>query len=142
MYEVRGKYWMIRNGVKVEPPAPKTFRTAMGMLRWALNTGLIRRRGSWGNTVPGPGEMERVSIPYAGSGDWAGDWYFTPAQVEAMGKALSRYRAILHHYREIEPEWREVSRTHYADNSIEADQEDKYGNRRTVTVVSPHGDVC
>jgi hypothetical protein len=59
-----------------------------------------------------------------------------------MGRALSRYRAVLRYFREVEPEWREVARVHYADNSIEATEVDKYGNTRTVMVESPHGDVC
>lgn len=141
MYEVKGKYWITRDGEK-QPAAPTVrFHTAMGMLRWALNNGMMHR-GAWGNGAPKPNEMERVSIPYAGSADWWGDHYFTPDQVAAMGRALSRYRAHLRYRREIEPEWQEVDRVHYADNSIEATQRDKYGRTRTVMVVAPHGDVC
>jgi hypothetical protein len=141
MYEVKGKYWIVRDGEK-QPPAPTLhFHTAMGMLRWALNNGMMRR-AAWGNSALKPDEMERVSIPYAGSGDWQGDYYFTPDQVAAMGRALSRYRAHLHYRREIEPEWREVERVRYADNSTESHQQDKYGRTRTVMLVAPHGDVC
>ncbi len=147
MYVVRGKYWIVRDGEKVPATPDVTFRTAMGMLRWALDNRMIRR-GAWGNSAPGPREMERVSVPYSGSGDWQGDHYFTPDQVEAMGRALSRYRAILRYYREIEPEWRpdtSVSPTgeiHYADNSTELHEINKYGKRRHSLVVAPHGDVC
>lgn len=148
MYVVQGKYWIVRNGVKVPPPEPVRFHTAMGMLRWALDTGMIRRCGAWGNTVPGPAEMERVSIPYAGSGDWSGDWFFSPEQVAAMGRALSRYRAHLRYRREVEPQWRpdtSVSATgevFCADNSIELHEVDKDGNKRVRQTVPPHGDVC
>jgi hypothetical protein len=147
MYVVKGKYWITRNGVK-QPAAPeRTFITAMGMLRWALDQKMIRR-GAWGNSAPGPREMERVSIPYSGSGDWQGDHYFTPDQVAAMGRALSRYREILRHYREIEPEWRpdtSVSSTgeiYYADNSVELHEINKYGERRHRMVTAPSGDIC
>jgi len=64
VYVVQGKYWIVRNGVKVPPPEPVRFHTAMGMLRWALDTGMIRRCGAWGNTVPG--------LPGAGCGDGPG----------------------------------------------------------------------
>lgn len=144
MYEVRGKYWIVRDGVKQPAAEPMYFRTAMGMLHWAVKSGMIRRRGAWGNTVPGIGELERVSIPYAGSGDWAGEHYFTTAQVSAMDHALARYRWLLRYLREVEPEWAEVpgSRVCYADNSVEVTQADKYGNTRRVMEVAPHGDVC
>lgn len=144
MYEVKGKHWIHRGDGLVPPAEPVRFRTAMGMLRWALDSGAIHRRGAWGNTVPGPGEMERVSIPYAGSGDWESGfaWYFTPDQVEAMGVALSRYRAILRYLREVEPEWTETGRTHYADNSTEVDETDKYGRTRRRMITCPYGDAC
>lgn len=147
MYTVKGKYWMVRNGEKVPAAADVTFRTAMGMLRWALDNRMIRR-GTWGNGAPGPREMERVSIPYSGSGDWQGDHYFTPAQVEAMGRALSRYRAILRHYREIEPGWRPDTSVspdgtiHYADNSIELHEISRDGQRRHRMTLAPSGDAC
>ncbi|MER6605730.1 hypothetical protein ABT282_07395 [Streptomyces sp. NPDC000927] len=142
MCTVKGKYWIVRNGVKQDPAPDRNFHSAMGMLRWALKSGEIRRRGAWGNTVPGPGEMERVSIPYAGSNDWRGDYYFSLEQVEAMGKALTRYRGILRYFREVYPGWKEVDRIHYMDNSIISVQEDRFGNRREVTVEHPHGGIC
>lgn len=143
MYEVKGVHWRIRNGILQPPPEPRRFHTAMGMLRWALDAGMIRR-GLWGTGAPGPHEMERVRIPCPGSGDWGGDWFFTPDQVAAMRAAHSRYRTVLHHLREVEPEWREVdgSRVHYADNSVMATEADKYGRTRSVTLVYPHGDLC
>ena len=39
-------------------------------------------------------------------------------------------------------EWRFVERAYWADNSVEEIYEDKDGNRKTVTVVGAHGDVC
>jgi len=147
MYVVKGKYWIHRDGVR-QPAAPDMhFSTAMGMLHWALASKMIRR-ASWGNGQPGPRDMERVHVPYAGSGDWEGDYYFSPDQVEAMGRALSRYRGILRYYREVVPEWRpdtSVSVTgmiHYADNSSELHEIDKWGNKRHRMVVAPHGDAC
>jgi hypothetical protein len=145
MYVVKGAHWLVRNGVKQPPQPDREFITAMGMLRWAMDTGMIRRRGAWGNTVPGADEMERVSIPYAGSNDWDSfktGYYFSVEQVAAMGAALSRYRAILHHFREIEPEWTQVAQTNYADNSTEVREVNKYGATRTRMTVSPSGDAC
>lgn len=147
MYQVKGKYWIVRDVVK-QPAAPtRTFHTAMGMLRWALDEQMITR-GAWGNNAPKPNEMERVSIPYAGSGDWRGDYTFTPAQVEAMGRALSRYRSILRYYREVVPEWRPDpsigtnGMIHYADNSSVLHEIDKDGNKRHRMIDYPSGDAC
>ena len=39
-------------------------------------------------------------------------------------------------------QWRKVGTTYWADNSVEEEWEDKDGNRKTIMVVGPHGDVC
>jgi hypothetical protein len=148
MYVVKGIYWMCVNGVKQAPAPDLHFHTAMGMARWALNQGGMRK-GAWGNHAPGPHEMERASIPYSGSCDWdLRTHYFSPAQVDAMKAAQSRYRGILRYFREVEPGWKpdtSVSPTgeiHWADNSIERREIDKHGNKRTVQVAAPSGDLC
>lgn len=38
--------------------------------------------------------------------------------------------------------WRYIKTSYYADNSVEEIWEDKDGNRKTVTVIGPHGDAC
>lgn len=57
-------------------------------------------------------------------------------------KLNQRHERFKHHMEEIAPDWVEVNRIHYADNSIEAVQENKNGDRRQVMVEAPHGDVC
>lgn len=39
-------------------------------------------------------------------------------------------------------EWKLVDRYYFADNSVEEIYEDKDGNRKSVMVTGPHGDVC
>jgi hypothetical protein len=60
-------------------------------------------------------------------------------RVAALGQ---RYRSFVAYCRETLPEWREVDRIYYADNSTVAIEEDKDGNRRNRMLVAPHGDVC
>lgn len=141
MYEVKGKHWVWMNGQKVDPAPTQTFKSAMEMLHWAFQAGAFTR-SVYGNDAPTTLEMAHIS--YSGGPGYGASfkWFFTPDQVQAMRTAMSRYLAILRYFRETEPEWREVKRTHYADNSTEAVQEDKYGNRRTVMLKYPHGDVC
>lgn len=43
---------------------------------------------------------------------------------------------------EEEKEWRLVETNGYADNSVEEVYESKYGERKTVMAVAPHGDAC
>lgn len=43
---------------------------------------------------------------------------------------------------EAEKEWRLVNTLYYADNSVEEVYENKYGERKTVMAVQPHGDAC
>ena len=42
---------------------------------------------------------------------------------------------------ETEKEWRLINTLYYADNSIEEVYENKYGERKTVMAVQPHGDA-
>lgn len=57
-------------------------------------------------------------------------------------KLHRRYSRFCHYITEIKPEWREVSRIHWADNSVESVQQDRHGNTRKVMIVPPHGDLC
>jgi hypothetical protein len=38
--------------------------------------------------------------------------------------------------------WTQVGTTHYADNSVEATEVNRFGVKRTVMLVAPHGDRC
>lgn len=39
-------------------------------------------------------------------------------------------------------EWKYVETVYYADNSVEEIWENKYGERKSVMTVGPHGDMC
>lgn len=57
--------------------------------------------------------------------------------------ALSeRYKRFVYYCREIKPQWSEVKKVYYADNSVESVQVSNTGVRREVLVVGPSGDVC
>lgn len=43
---------------------------------------------------------------------------------------------------EAEKQWKKVDTTYWADNSVEETYENKYGERKVVMVVGPHGDAC
>lgn len=43
---------------------------------------------------------------------------------------------------EAEREWKLIGTNYWADNSVEEIYEDKYGARKTVMVIGPHGDAC
>jgi hypothetical protein len=53
-----------------------------------------------------------------------------------------RYEKFCYYVTEIKPEWKEVERIYYADNSTEAIQENNKGERRQVMIEAPHGDAC
>lgn len=56
-------------------------------------------------------------------------------------KLYNRYSQFLEYMREVKPQWKVVNTIHFADNSIEEVQENKYGEQRTVMVKSPSGDL-
>lgn len=121
----------------------RTFRTAMGMLRFCVNNGAFR------NVVRG-GPLDRVYLGRDGQGPGSDyqvvDAFFrfkiTGEHLTAMRRAHARYLAALHYWREIEPEWREGASIPYMDNSVERVDTDKYGNKRRVTLTPPSGDIC
>jgi hypothetical protein len=55
-----------------------------------------------------------------------------------------RYRAYVRHMEEVDPEWVDGNKTHWADNSVDVVQHSrKYpGATRRVQLTAPHGDVC
>ena len=59
-----------------------------------------------------------------------------------VAKLSKRYRRFVNYVRETLPEWKEVRRISYADDSVEAVQQDKFGRTRQVMVEAPHGDAC
>jgi len=66
----------------------------------------------------------------------------TRAQLKAAKSLFARYYRFYNYMKETSPRWKEVGRDHFADNSIESVQVDKYGNHRRVMVLGPGGDAC
>lgn len=124
-----------------------SFITAAGLYRWALDQRVFRH-GVGG--VPYP---KRFDDNYLGHEDGnAGTdyhlidsftgWKITGEHLSAMRRARARYCEIVHYLSEVEPEWREERTVNYADNSTERYEINKYGQRRSVMLVAPHGDAC
>lgn len=65
----------------------------------------------------------------------------THAEWVQVAKLSARYQRFVDYCTDVLPGWVEVERVHYMDNSTEAVQRDRAGNRRTVMVVAPHGDA-
>lgn len=130
---------------RFEPAETRTFTTAAALLRWALDERVFEHR-TGGRPYP-----KRFDQPYIGRYgviDSFCRWKFTPELIEAMRRAQSRYRQIIHYLAEVEPEWRPdttVSPTgyrSYADNSTELHEINKYGRRRHRMTDPPSGDAC
>lgn len=135
-----------------EPEETRTFRTGAEMLHWAIKEDVFDNWRQRRRPV-------HFSDPYLGHDRPGGTygvfdsftrWRFQPEHVVAMRRAQERYNAILHYFREVEPEWRPdvestgnaEGRVCYADNSEEIHEINKYGQRRHRMAVAPHGDVC
>jgi hypothetical protein len=155
VYEIiRPEYKVMQSGggERIVPEKRRTFHTGAGLLRWALNERLLEHRVGG---VPYPtrfsdkwlGEPGRPGSGY-GMIDTFCRWKFTPEHREAMQRAAKRYKEIVHYLREVEPEWRpdtSVSATgeiHYADNSTELHEINKYGGKRHRMLAYPSGDAC
>lgn len=156
-YRIEGKVRNVRgaDGVVRKERAPEVeLHTAAGLLRWALNNRVFRH-GIGGLRYP-----QLFDEKWLGSrdGDVGYDYHLidtvsrykiTSEHLTAMRRARARYAEIVHHYREIDPEWEpdtSVSPTgyaHFADNSTEYyEVSRKYGIKRRRVVVSPAGDAC
>ncbi|WP_090739322.1 hypothetical protein [Paenibacillus sp. Mc5Re-14] len=59
-----------------------------------------------------------------------------------VARLLLRYQRYCYYCKEILPQWREVDRINFADNSVEVVQINRYGEKRHVMVTAPHGDAC
>ncbi|MER6687387.1 hypothetical protein [Streptomyces olivaceoviridis] len=151
MYTVTGKTRVIRSldGTtrEVTPPT-MTFRDAVTMFRWAIDSGeLGARRMPYGNRIADvhlsgrPGDSEAVRV-YWTFESGSGNYRWTAVHWDAMYAAQRRIRELYHYVTEVLPEWREESTVHYADNSTVRYEVNRYGGRRSVTVVGPSGDVC
>lgn len=53
-----------------------------------------------------------------------------------------RYKRFCHYVEEIIPQWRDIDKIYFADNSVETIQINRWGETRKVMIVPPHGDVC
>lgn len=57
-------------------------------------------------------------------------------------KLSTRYRRFCRHIEEVSPQWKQhVKYIHYADNSTEEVQINKYGETRQIMVSAPSGDA-
>jgi hypothetical protein len=111
-------------------------RTFAGMLRWLC---LFRMDAGWyrephgHHLMPGPGSKYN-QCPR--------EWDMTQEEWDRFVAYTRRYKRFRHYLTEVRPQWREVDRIHYMDNSVEVVEEDKDGNRRTRMPVAPGGDIC
>lgn len=154
MYEIVKPAYTVNgvDGPYEVPEERRTFHTAAGLLRWALKARLLEH-GIGGRPYPTRFDdkwLGRDGERYADYGliDSFCRWKFTAEHKSAMRRAQQRYVEIIHYLREVEPEWRPDTRSsatgevHYADNSIERHEVNKYGQRRRIMVLAPSGDAC
>lgn len=70
-------------------------------------------------------------------------WQMTFEEYRALAKVQQRYKELCHFTREVDAQWRnDGPPQHWADNSVEQDQVNRHGVRRTVMVKAPGGDAC
>jgi hypothetical protein len=139
---------------RTEPAETRTFATAAGLLRFCLKQGVFRQRYVNGR----PKQFEHLHLGYRDNDpgydyhliDTFARWEITSEHLAAMRRAHRRYMEILHYLREVEPEWRPDTEStgnargivHYADNSTERHEINKYGQRRRIMIDPPSGDAC
>jgi hypothetical protein len=122
------------------------FGTVTELAEWAIRERVFDHRTGG---VPYPTRLEDV---YLGSRnhdpgtdyyviDRFAGWEVTPDHLAALRTEKVRLQAEAEQA-EINAGWRTVEEIPYMDNSVEAIQEDKNGNRRRVTVKPPSGDAC
>lgn len=127
------------------------FRNYSDALRWlaANNTQHGQRQsltsfhiGSWrrGRNPGDPAVLDPHGAYWFNRDLWTSE--VTPEQYERLAVLHRRYSSYRQYLTEVLPEWRDVETIPYMDNSIEVVQQDKWGNRRTVQTVGPHGDAC
>lgn len=130
------------------------FHTAAGLLRWALNTRVLAHHVGG---VPYPARFDDVHLGYR-EGDAGYDYHLidvltkyrvTSAHLTAMRRVQRRYMEIIHHLREVDPQWepdRSVSANgcvHCADHSVRYHEISRtYGIRRSRMIQWPSGDAC
>lgn len=138
---------------KAATPPARTFSTAAALLRWALNERVFAHH------VGGVPYPKRPDDLYLGSRDHDpghdyhlidtfASYLITGDHLAAMRRAARRYGEIVHHLREVEPQWRPDTSAspsgmvYYADNSTELHEINKYGKRRHRMIDPPSGDAC
>lgn len=82
-------------------------------------------------------------------GDSYCEYYWSPGkhlltfeQWQKVAKLSYRYKRYCHYVEEILPEWEETGKIYWADNSVEVIQRNKFGEKRTVPISAPGGDIC
>lgn len=128
---------------------PQQFRSYSALLRWLADhngqDGQRRNAASFylGSRTYGKPETRTIDPHgafYFNQRNWNGQ--VTQEQFEKLFTLQERYRSFVRHLQEVVPQWRNVDRIHWADNSVDIVQEDKDGRRRTVQETGPHGDIC
>lgn len=112
--------------------APRGFQSAVYLLN--------RVSHGWG---PSTRELVQRTIWRQTSGtSWTGVGTHRYENVEKAAELLERAASLLHFHQEVAPGWVDGKKIYYADNSIVQMQVDRDGNRRSITLVGPGGDVC
>lgn len=130
----RRAYERFRNFVYGNGPLPR--------LADVLRALAVHGQYGHGRTVAGFYLPDPDSPAFSGSAFHALPHTLDTETNRRIARISKRYRTFHRYMTEIVPQWHEIGRTHYADNSVEATQQDKYGNTRTVMVTAPHGDAC
>jgi hypothetical protein len=130
----------------VKAPPPREFRTAAGLLRWAIKEGAFGRALVGNRRAKDPGDIYLYEERHPGRDYHTIDSFFryriTPELMDAMYRAWKRWSEIVYYLREVEPEWVEGKETRYADNSVGRTDTNKYGKTRRVMLKHPSGDAC
>lgn len=66
----------------------------------------------------------------------------TKDEYKKLARLLKRYVRFYNYCKETAPQWREIDRINWADNSIDSVQINKHGEKRHVQITGPHGDAC
>lgn len=145
---IDGKFVMV-------PEQTHTFRSAAELLRHCLRQRVFAHRTGG---RPYPTRFDGVHLGHRDHDrgydyhliDTFTDWQVTGDHLAAMRRAQTRYREIVHYWREVEPQWRpDTEHTgnpegliHFADNSVELHEISKDGRRRHRMTEAPSGDAC
>ena len=99
----------------------------------------IAARGQYGRPVAPAGLYLTESYT---SFYWEAPTGITFDQWKSAVKLLGRYRRFRNYVLEILPQWKEVKKIYWADNSVDSVQVSVDGRERRVMIAPPSGDLC